>query len=313
MSDKAFPRDKHLTAIAVAYANPQTSLIADKVLPRVPVFKKAFEYYEYPIGQGFTVPNLNVGEKSALPRVEIGGIRKESSTKDRGVVLLLTQDDIDQAPSNIDPREKATEQATNLVLLQREIDTAALVFNPAAYAAGNQADLSASSGANQWSNANADPLKYIRTQLDKCIIRPNVLALGQEVWSQLCTHSKVVKAANGNDGGDGAAARARIAEILELSEIVVGASFVNSVKPGKAPSMVRTWGKHALAFYRDATVSAQTGGMTFGFTAEYGGRVAGSKQVEMGLRGGVEVMAGESVRELIVAPDAAFFFQNAVA
>ncbi|EHF7717022.1 phage capsid protein, partial [Salmonella enterica] len=55
------------------------------------------------------------------------------------------------------------------------------------------------------------------------------------------------------------------------------------------------------------------GGVTFGFTAQFGSRVSGSiPDPDMGMRGGQRVRVGESVRELIVAQDCGYFFQNAV-
>lgn len=53
--------------------------------------------------------------------------------------------------------------------------------------------------------------------------------------------------------------------------------------------------------------------MTFGFTAQSGSRVANSiADPDIGMRGGQRVRVGESVRELIVAGDCGYFFQNAV-
>ena len=308
MSDP-FPRDKHLTAIAIGYKNPDTTLIADAVLPRVPVGQEAFTWIEYPVGEAFTLPNTLVGPRSQVNTVEFSGQERGAKTQDFGLQTIVTQSDIQNAPSNIDPKERATERMTNLVLLDREVRVAALVFDPAKYAAANKLVLA---GATQWSNSASDPLKAMLTALDSCLIRPNLLTLSQTVWSALSVHPRLVKAANGNDGDAGRISKEKLAELLEISEVVVGSAFVNSVKPGKVPVLLRAWGKHALFSFRDRTVDT-AGGLTFGVTAQFGDRVAGSKEVDVGLRGGIAVRAGESVKELIVAPDAAFFFQDAVA
>lgn len=312
MTDGAFPRDKHLTAIAIAYRNPDLSYIADAILPRVPVGKMTFEYWEYPLGQAFEVPDLRVGERSAVPRVQLGGSRETATCEDFGVEIPLTRGDIDQAPKGVDPRERATEMATDLVYRHREVDVAALVFNAAAYPAANKVDVSGTA-TDMWDDYdNSNPIPYIVERLDSCPMRPNALAFGQAAWNKLSMHPKVVKAANGNDGGEGRASRQRVAELLEVSEIVVGASLLNTVKAGKTPVLSKVWGKHMLAFYRDRTVGT-SGGLTFGICAQYGDKVAGSKDVDMGLRGGVVVRSGESRKDLIIAPSAAFFFQNVIA
>jgi hypothetical protein len=312
MTDGAYPRDKHLTAIAIAYKNPELNYIADAVMPRVPVGKLTFEYWEYPLGQGYDVPSTNVGERSKVNTVEIGGTRKAATCEDKGIEITLTANDISQAPKGVDPRERATEQSTDIILRDRERRVAALVFNTTSYPAGRQIDLG-DTATTQWSDyTNADPLSFIHEKLDSCPIRPNVMAFGQPAWTKLAMHPKVVKAVNGNDGGHGRATRQQIAELLELSEVLVGNAFVNSVKPGKTPVLARCWGKHAVAFFRDQSVGT-SGGLTFGFTAQFEERMAGSKPIDIGMRGGVGVRAGETVKELIVAPDAAFFFENAVA
>lgn len=312
MADGAFPRDRTLTAIAIGYKNPDTTLIADQVLPRTPVGKKTFEWITYPLAQSFTIPDTRVGEKGQIPQLELKGEKVQDTCEDRGLSIPLTADEISQAAPGFDPLGHATEQATGLMLLDRERIVATKVFDPDAYAAANKADLSASAGANQFSNANADPIKYINEQFESCLVRPNVFVCGSEVWNKLSMHPKVVAAAIGNSGQYGRATRERVAELLEVSEVIVGAAWVNSVKQGKTPSLVRCWGKHALGFYRDRTATT-SGGLTFGFTAQFEQRFGGVKDIDLGVRGGKLVRAAETVKECIVAPAAAFFFEKAVA
>lgn len=302
----AFPRDRHLTAIAIGYKNQDVTLIADEVLPRVPVGKETFSYTRYPVSQAFTFPNTFVGERSKVPQIELSGEQVDASVKDYGLEHVLTRRDIDDAPAGLDPRERATEMLTNLVLLDREVRAAQLVFNAANYT--NKATLA---GTTQWSHASSNPLEALLTALDLPLMRPNILVLGQAVWTKLSVHPKLVSAFNGTSGENGKITKEWLAGLLEISEVIVGSAQFNQVKPGKTPSLARAWGKHALLCYRDRTVGT-SGGITFGITAQYGDRVAGSREEDIGLHGGVAVRAGESVRELIIAPDAAYFFENAV-
>lgn len=309
MADKAFPRDTHLTAIAIAYKNPDVSLIADSVLPRVSVGKRTFGWTEYPVGEMYTVPDTRVGEYSQVNRVTVKGTKQTSEVEDFGIEIPLTRSDIDDAAPNVNPRERATERATNIVMLDREIRAAAFCFAAARYGTDQKSLLS---GNTQWSHTDSDPIKAILIGFDAALIRPNKMVFGQQTWSAFSTHAKVVSACLGNSGQYGVATKERVAELLGLAEVLVGASMVNSVKPGKTPVLAKVWGKHALAFYSDRTVDT-SGGITFGYTAEHGTRVAGAKDVDMGLHGGVAVRSGESVKECIVAPMAAYFWQNAVA
>lgn len=317
MADSAFIRDEELTAIAIAYKNPDTTLIADEVFPRTPPMgKREFKWTKYDDARGFSVPDTRVGEYGQVPQIKLTGTPQTDSCVDHGLDIPLTASDLKDAPARTNPRGYATEQATNLVMLDREVRAAGLAFDPAQYPTANKvnlaSDLGGGAGAEQWQNAGADPLATLITGIESCWVRPNVLCLGQAAWNALSLHPKIVSAAIGNDGTNGRATKERLAELLEVGEVIVGTGWVNSVKPGKTPVLARVWGPHALAFYRDRTVT-QAGGMTFGLTAQYGMRVAGRKVVDMGLHGGELIRSGESVKEVIVANRAAYFFQNAVA
>ena len=306
-----FVQSKELTALALKYKNPDRVFIADAIFPKAAVGTEAFEYQRIPTGTLFTLPDTRLGELSAWPTVTFSTEKVPASTKDEGIMVPLSNKVIKQAPAGSDPKALAVEFATTIMQLRREVRAAALAFTAANHPAGRKTTLA---GAAQWSDDTSNPLAVIRAALDNCLIRPNMLALGQPVWSELATHPRLVKAAGVSESGEGIISRAQLATLLEINEVLVGEAFVNTAKPGEASTITRCWGKHALAFYRDSTVSFATPGVTFGLTAEYGSRVAGTNEEQlMGLRGGVEVYTGESLAELIIAQDCAHFWENAVA
>jgi hypothetical protein len=58
----------------------------------------------------------------------------------------------------------------------------------------------------------------------------------------------------------------------------------------------------------------QASQVTFGFTGEWGNRLAGTiTDSDIGMRGGERVRVGESVKELISASDAGYLITGAVA
>lgn len=303
-----FPIDPFLTGIAIAYRN--ATLIADSVLPRIPVGAQTFKYWEYDKADSFTVPETLVGRKGVPNEVEFGATEKESSVKDYGLDDVVPNDDISNAPPGFNPLANATEMTTDLIVLDREKRTADLVFNLNTYDSTLRETLS---GTDQWSHASSDPKGQILEALDKTIIRPNVLVLGQAVYTALRQNPSMVSAYLGNNGEKGTLNRQQIAELFEVEEVVVGQGFINIAKPGQTPQMVRVWGKHAALIHRNRLANTQRGA-TFGFTAQWGGRIAGQiPEPKIGLRGAVRVRAGESVKELVVAKDLGYFFQNAIA
>lgn len=308
MSQAPFPVDPVLTAIAIAYRNGR--LIADDVLPRVPVGKQAFKWWLYNLADGFTVPNTLVGRKSQPNQAEFSAAEKTSSTEDHALDAPVPQADIDNAPANYSPLEHAAELTTNLILLDREQRVSQSVFNSNSYASGNRVTLS---GSSQWSDSSSDPLATITDALDSVVMRPNIGVLGRRTATILRRHPKIVKAYNGSLGDQGMVPLQFLADLLELESILVGEARLNIARPGQSPNLIRAWGPHASFLYRDRLANAN-GGTTFGFTAEWGTRVSGSiEDKDIGMRGGQRVRVGESTKEVIAAPDLGYFFENAVA
>jgi hypothetical protein len=309
MSKAPFPITPELTAIAIAYRNP--ALIADQVLPYVPVGKKEFKYWKYEKPERYTLPDNYVGRKSTPNQVEFNATEVIESCVDYGLDDVVPQDDIDNAPSNYNPLGNAVEGIQDLNLLAREKRTADLVFNTASYDAANKVDLT---GDDQWSAFDtSDPIEDILEAMDACIMKPNIMVLGNAVWTILRRHPKVIKATNRNSGDAGVAVRASVAELFELEEILIGQGLLNVSKKGQAPSFSRVWGNYCSLIYRNKQANTQHG-TSFGFTARFGTPVAGSlPEPTVGLRGSIRVRAGESVKELICANDLGFLFSNVIA
>ncbi len=309
MPNAPFPIQPALTAISIAYRNVR--MIADGVLPRTQIAKQEFLYIKQTLADSFTPVDVKVGRKSQPNRIDFSAAQVSDATEDFALDDAVPQADIDNAPPNYDPLGRAVEGITDLVILAREQRTANLVFTLANYPAANRVTLS---GTGQWSDfTNSNPIADIMTGLDTVVKRPNVLVLGRATFSKLVQHPRIVKAVLGNAGDSGIARRQDLADLFELDDVLVGEGWVNTAKKGQAASLARVWGKHALLFNRDNNADTQRG-VTFGYTAQFGTRVAGSQvDPNVGMRGGVVVRAGESVKELIAANDLAYFIQNAVA
>jgi hypothetical protein len=303
-----FPVDPVQTAIAIAYTNPK--LIADSVMPRVPVGRELFKYKEHTLAESFTVPDTKVGRKSKTNQVSFTSKDKTDSTEDFGLEDPIPFSDIEQAPEGFDPLDHSTEYLTGLIGLGREIRTAGIIFDPATYGANNKKTLS---GTGQWSDSASDPLLEILHALDKCIMRPNKMTIGRKAYTALATHPIIVKATNGNSGDSGMASRQAIAELLELDEINVGEGFVNLARKGQPVNMQRVWGNHVALTYIDATARPNSG-TTFAFTAEYGTRISGAMfDKDIGAKGGQMNRVVESLKEVVAAPDLGFFLQDVIA
>ena len=305
-----------LSAIAVAYK--QGNLIADLVLPRVPVATQVFRYPKYAPGDAFNAPETLVSRKGAPNQIDWASTEQTAAVSDYGLDAPVPNADIlayQQAPaglvSQVDPESRAVTLVQQTVQNRREQRAANLVFGAANYGANNKVTLS---GTSQWSDyTNSDPLVAIMGYLDSMIMRPNIGVLGRATATKLRMHPKICKAVYGMQTDAGIVPLRAIADLLELDEIYVGDGFLNTAAPGQTPAMARAWGKHAAFLYRDAQPAIE-GRITFGMTAQWGDKVAGYiEDSDIGLRGGRRIRSGESVVELVTANDLGYFVQNAVA
>ena len=318
LNTSAFPINAELSAIAIAFSNPGEHLIADKVLPRIPTPQK-FKYTKYSPEQGYTVPDTKIGRKSEPNMVDFGGTDIPAETVDYGLddlVPMSEQTAFEAMPKPstggpLSPLALSTMMLTNLVQLDREIRVAGTVFNASNFSTTNQSTLS---GTSQWSDkVNSDPANAILNAMDVPLVRPNKMVIGQAAWTQLRQHPKIAQAIGKSAQGAGVVAIEQVAELLELDEIIIGRGFVNIAKKGQVPNFVRVWGKHVALLHIDG-LAAQMSQPTFGWTAQFGTRIAGElPSPQTGLRGGVRLRVGESVQEVIVSTDAGYFFQNVVA
>jgi hypothetical protein len=302
---RPFPTDPRLTAMAIAYANKE--FVADRVLPRVPVGKKEFRWMRFNRAERMTVPETLVGRKSLPNEVEFGATEEAGMVHDRGLDDVVPNDDILEAQGlPYSPIDEAVEGTTELILLDREIRTAAKVLNPANYPAGNQVTIT-----EKWDDPDSNPVKQIRDYLESVWVRPNVLLMPVPVWNQLNSHPRVISAITPSGKVDGFATLQQLAALLEVDEVIVGQGYKNAAKPGQAPNIVRVWGGDTvLAFYRNPQATPRRG-VTFGYTPQWGTRVSGQiAEPKMGLRGSVRVRVGESVNEMIVCNDLAYLFKD---
>lgn len=327
--DRPFVQDAVLTAIAIGYRNPAAFYIADRVMPRQQVSSDKFKWTEYPIEESFNVPDGRVGRTGRVKQLEFGGIERASATEDFGFDSPIPNSDIEAARiaremgvNNFDPEGHAVMMITDTLMNIREVRVANIVHNPANYAVGRKVQLSGTSQFNNYGKTgdlfNSDPIGVIKAGLDSTLVaRPNKVTMGRAVWSKVSSHPAVVNAVKGNVTGSGIVTLDQFRELLAgegVNEVLVGDAWYNTARPGQPVSLTRAWGKHIALTHINPLATPEMGGITWGLTAQFGGRIAGRiEDQDVGLQGGVRVRTGERVKELVVAQDVGYLIQDAVA
>lgn len=309
-----FTPSPQYTAICLAYTNRE--MIADRVLPRVPVTKREFKWDEHAKSSMFQVPSTLVGRKGAPNEVEFTAEEKTSSVKDYGLDDVVPREDIEAAEGKpaLDPLGRATEGITNLIMLDREVRTADLVFNPATYPTGNKVQLSGNDQWNEYAQAVSDPVEDIMTAKEGALMPYNVAVIGEDVWFKLRRHPKVLAAYYPvNATGGGIMTLQQFAELFEFEEVLIGRAYKATSKPGQTLTLGKVWGNHFAMMHRNPLASLRGNGITFGATAEYDTRFAATMdEPKIGLKGATRVRVGEQVKELITAADCGYLIQDAI-
>lgn len=313
-----YPINPELSALAIAYTNPESAFIADIVMPRIPKAKK-FTYNVYAKDQFFTVPTTLIGRKSEAREVEFQCTPVNDETLDYALSDYVPQDDMDiwnkmpKAPGQMSPMQVATIGVTNLLMLDRERRVANLLFTAGTYAVGFSQVVGA---PQQWSNyasATSDPATQIANIGDGMLVKPNTLVVSQLGFTALRRHPKIVRSAFPiSQSGDGKITLEQLANELELERVVVGRGWINSAAPGLPAVTNYLWGKHA-ALLNVSKEQAMTSMPTFGFTAEFGARKAQTWfEPKRGVNGVNAIKVTDQVKEVISANESGYFFSNII-
>ena len=302
---RPYPNDPRLTGIAIAFRNG--AMIADQVMPRVGVGKSTFKWLEYDFAEGVTVPITIVGRKGRPTEVEFTATEATGGTEDHALDDVVPNDDVADAPAGVDPLGQATEGLTNLILLSREVRVANMVQD-----VGNFNHHDTLTGTDQFDDPGSDPASLIGDAIATPLVRPNVAVTSLAVMNVLRRHPKIVSALNVSGSTNGMVSRQALAEYLELDEILVGEGYINTAAPGQTPVYARVFGNN-FALIRRAPIVTTRGEPSWGFTAQFGDRVA--KRIDepkLGLRGAVRVRVGESVGELVQSKEAGYLLEDAI-
>ncbi len=311
------------SGISEAY-KPESTYIADEVLPIVPVAAELFNCDYYPIESLLVAPDNRVGRLDRPVMLDFEAKQRQFKTEDYAYDAPLPNWDVEQAEqqrigqnSGFNPEDYVVQGVTEIHTLRREIRVANLVFNPATYLPTQRQVVA---GPSQWTSPTSRPIDQIMTAINAMLIRPNRLVLSRETWTGLSRNPQVVEAVKGTAAKEGVASLQQVQELLEIQKIVVGDSW-KSVSERQdleraSANINRLWGAHAALLHVNPNVRTTTGSnlYTFGMTARWGMKKSGwVEDPFMGARGGRVARVLEHCLEVVSAPMCGYFFENAVA
>ncbi|MDX1976468.1 MAG: hypothetical protein SFT94_02235 [Pseudanabaenaceae cyanobacterium bins.68] len=299
--------------IAIGYKNE--GYIADLVMPYFPVDAEQFDWNLYSPEQYYEIRDTRISRTGVADMIEFASTVQTSRVFDEALDGMVPVTDREYAPAGIDPASRLVEGLTELLVLRREQRVAQTVFNAANYEAANVLTLS---GGDQFNASTSDPLKVMMESLDIPLVRPNTIVFGQQTWTTVRRNPIIVEAirgaVSGNAASQGVINTGDLANLLGVQNVYVGMARGNANNPGQAPSLPRLWGKSIALLHLSALGAGQSVMPTWGWTARYSTRFVRTWfEEEKGIKGSDVYRVGEQVREIVSAPGAGFYIQNAIA
>lgn len=318
-----------LTMIATAYIQDETSYVADKIFPNVPVNHQADKYFIFRKGDFFR----DQAQKRADATESAGGGFNLDQGSYSADVWAFHKDVGDQVRRNADPSVDIDVATTKFImqtlLIRRDRQFASKYLTTGVWGTDITGIASAPSAtqAIYWNDdANGDPFTDIATAqttiLQNTGMMPNVLLLAWPVYQALRKHPLVIDRIKYTMGAEAKAITpALLAAAFDVEEVVVSKAVYNSAIEATTDnaSMAFIASKSALLVYRPAAPGLMI--PSAGYTFSWSGLAEGFNtmgvrilQIPMPWLGANTIRTdGEMAFDMqVIGSDLGYYFSNIV-
>lgn len=300
--------DAALSDFATAYQN--SGFIADQLCPIVPVDHRSDKFFTRSRRDVSMIVNDLVGPKGRANEASYDVGTDNYSVQDRALVDYVPTALQRNADAPLDPRQMATQNLMQKLMLARELRVASLLTTSGNYAPSNTAGASAAWTNKTTSSPVADingaiaaiPFSGEDSQLFGFCSRP--------VWNALRAHPEIV----GLKGlTSGQATRQEIAEWFELDGLLVSDVWYDTANPGQAASYSRAWGTGFGVLRVPRVITGKDiSAFAVTFRVNPGVQVRTWDEPGIGVEGAEAIQPGFSDDEKIVQNDMGFLITGAV-
>ncbi len=313
--------DRLLTNVSVAYMQKTDNFIADKVFPVVPVNNKSDLFQTFNKDDWF--------RDEAKPRIgstESAGSGFNIDKDGYNCIPYALHKDIDDYTANnadlgIGLEKVATEFVTQRLLLNREKRWAAKFFQRSAWTNG-VTGVAASPGNNEAVKlsvyATSDPFGIFetgrQTMLGTTGFEPNVLVLGNNVFSKLINHPVIRDRIKYTSAA--ATTQEMLASFFNVQKVLVAKAIENVAKENETGNYQFVFGNSALLAYSADAPSLMTpsAGYTFSWQGVSGnlGLNVGVRKFRIEEKRSLRIEAETAFDMKVVAADLGYFFEDIV-
>ena len=300
------PIDSVALSVLVAYVNEGG--IADKFAPKVPCPGSLFEYLKYEKTDFYRLPDTRVGRTSRTNRVEFKATVETGKVHDEALDYFIPlRDEKDKQKFNVSQRQVGTEMTMNDVQRVREKRVADKAQDSDNYDAANVLPLS---GTDQWDDPTSKPYDLITSIINTMLVRPNKMTINGHTASVLRGHPDLIAKIHGAGGVKGTVNMQEIAALFMLDEILVGETRVNTAQEGQAAVIERTWENNMILSRTDTQPSLLGGTRSFMVSPKWRDIAVSFFDPNIGADGADAIRVGESITEIVTAPDHGFLVQT---
>lgn len=299
--------DKALADFASAYSN--SGFIADRLCPIVPVDKRSDKFFTRNRRDVSHIPSdmLSPRGEAQMASYDVG--TDNYSVTDRGLKDIVVDSLVRNADAPLDPRQLATQNLMQKLMLGREERVAALLCTSGNYAAGNT-----SAAGVAWTNeTTSTPLADINTAIAAIPFAGEDASLvgfcARPVWNALRKHPQLL-AMKGVDKG--MLSRGEFAEFFELDELLVSDVWKETANLGQTASYGRMFTATVFGVVRVPKVlsGADISAFSVTFRAQPGIQVRTWDSPSMGIGGSETIQAEFSDDEKIVQNDMGYLLTS---
>ena len=237
--------DAALTNVSIAHEN--AALVSPLIAPEIAVRRQSNRYFVHDPEREAMRPSLDARAPGAEAR-EVGFDLSSDSyyCDDHALVAAIPDEERDNADAPLQPDVDRVEFLTAKILLNQEINLAALLRDPAIIP-GTQV----ATNDERWDDPDVDPLLLIEQArsaiVDAVQATPNTLVLPFAVYQKVRMSPAIAERTRFTRSG---AFDARdLAALFDVDRVLVARAVKNTAAPGQAPSLEPIWGKDALLMH----------------------------------------------------------------
>jgi len=262
--------DKVLTGISMGYEN--NAFVGDVLAPVVNVAKQSDLYYEFGREGWQQEPDSDL-RAPGTPAIEIPGLTVATNpyfAVEHALKIPVTDEEIANADSPLNPMSDGTELLTDKILLGIELTVHGIATTAANYATGHSSTLA---GTDQWDDAGSSPIldyRAARTQIHGAIFKePTVAITPYQVMASLENHADFIERIKYSERG--ILTKDIIAAVVGVANIVVPGVGYNSANPGQADAFGYIWGKDVVIAYVPPRAGMKIPAYMYRFNWGFGG------------------------------------------